>query len=1483
MKAKVCVFIVLFFLCLNLMAQRFTGFSNNTDDYIAGLEELYKTDANMEKEQKKEWETLMLKYDSVWNTFSSSHKKDVLKLSQLMLKKNIRARNGFYDFLLTQIAFTSSNQSQESYNQWLKGMYKYLSEHNITIYNKAMQTTYNLLENNCLYLSKTTRWAFDQNVYYIFREDTARGVYADFTSPIDITYSSFSDENTIYNTTGRLYLMEENWEGDSGKVTWEKVGLNKDSVFVSLKKYNIALKTAGFNADSVNFTNKEYFAHTLEGYFSDLCSDKVKGRGKYPLFTSYKREEIIKNIFPQVDYVGGFTQQGGRFLGTGDVKEPSKIVFYKDGKVFMIAKAIEHPFSREGIITENCQVTFYLQNDSVYHPGTKMNFNKNTRQILCSDNKVGISASPWIDSYHCLDIYTEAVYAGLDGHTLEFTGIKGPNKKSFATFESNNYYSAKRWYEVQKMDEISPLERVMLYTHKTGKKSFTVKQFSKFTGLDETQCKLLLMNLSLNGFMSYESYRQTAIVKDKLYSYIKAHQKQEDYDALRFVSSTTQGEANAELNIFDMDLRLNGVETFLVSDTHNVAITPQNGKMVMQKNRDFVFDGLISAGRFRMSGTDCSFSYKDFKINLPQMDSLKFYVPSFTDSNTYVMIQTPIQKLTCELVIDSSNNKSSIKKIDGFPMLTSLKNSYVYYDYPHIEQGVYKRDNFYYELQPFVIRNMFSFSSEDIVLQGELHSAEIFPVINEPLRVMRDYALGFKKDFSVQGLPAYKGKATYYNSIDLSANGLLGTGKFVYGASSSLSKKFVFHPDSMFCITQSFEYQSPEVKVSKTAEHFYPASDYMIVEQKAEPFNMYSGNNSEHKGYLRVTSSTLGGGGENRVSEMIVRAEDFKYFADSYTSDSASLTIMSLDSGSVAFSSEDLKANVSLKDRKGSFVSKTGTRQSAMPYLQYMCYADRFAWDMDEKLLSLQASADKSLSMEGKTIRELVDMAEQGAKFISTHPNQDSLSFHALEAKLNLQTNELLAQGVYIIRCADAVIKPADNQITLRPGAQMDTIDKAEILFDTLSRLHLASNARVHIASKKLYSANGYLKYKDENKQETSIFFKEITSATGYSVGYADIDKQEPLNLSEAFKFYGEISVEARDSAFMFDGGVTLALECLNKQTPYLKFKAKIDAQNIEIPISEAPVDVEGNRITTSILFDEKNLEPIVAFFTSDKEADNVFLKAQGFLTYDKNSKEYRIAKKEKLEDFDNAVGDYLAINRNNCKTKGLGNIRLGLPLGSIVETNNYGEIKTDNSLQATTIKMSLALNFPFSEEALNIMGANLYDDMNLEQMDIENSHYKEYLPYVFGSEQGEEYFTDLIANNEWEKIPKQMAYTLFLPDVNLQWDDIRRCYLSMGDVSVGIVGKYQINKKIKSRIQMIKTGVSTEIRIYLEQDTDNWYYFSYNGASMSVVSSDENFNDAVKNAKKKEFKSSNGKVYTFRLVSENEKRNFIRNIELSE
>ena len=75
-KMKKFIAISVLTLCsLTLFAQRFNSFSSDADKYISELEQLYKTDPNMNKDQKKEWEAFILQYDSVWNTFNSQQKK----------------------------------------------------------------------------------------------------------------------------------------------------------------------------------------------------------------------------------------------------------------------------------------------------------------------------------------------------------------------------------------------------------------------------------------------------------------------------------------------------------------------------------------------------------------------------------------------------------------------------------------------------------------------------------------------------------------------------------------------------------------------------------------------------------------------------------------------------------------------------------------------------------------------------------------------------------------------------------------------------------------------------------------------------------------------------------------------------------------------------------------------------------------------------------------------------------------------------------------------------------------------------------------------------------------------------------------------------------------------------------------------------------------------------------------------------------------
>lgn len=1477
---------------VNVNAQKFKGFSGQTDSYIKELKELVDSDVNLKADAKKDFVQLLTTFEQSWTEINVQQRNDIAKLTQTMYKKNIRTRTGLYEFLKTQVAFKSSNQSQESYNQWLKSMQNCIEKHNIKVFNQIVENTLLLLEEGYLYKSKNVAWYIGDAGGYVFKNDKERGVYADFTSEIDLTYRSQQDSNTIYSTLGQLYLKDNYWEGKGGVVNWGKLGLAQDDVFVELSNYGASLNKAYLFADSVSFTNKEYFSYKLKGSFEDRCSDK-KSKETYPKFISYQKAEIIKNLYPDVDYVGGFTQQGGTIAGTGDVLTPAELRFYKNGKIYVRASAIEHPFSRTGIITKDCKVVIYTNNDSIYHPSTKLNFNQSTRQLSFTDYREGISASPWVDSYHCVDIYTEAVYVHLDDMNIEFSAIRGPKREAFAIIESNNYFSEEKWRELQGIESVNPLYKVKQFTDTYKKNEFTVKQFAKFIKLDEVQAKLMLMNLALNGFIVYESYRETAIVKQKLYDYILSKTKKIDYDALRFISAT-KGEPNIVLNTSDMDLQMNGIKTFTLSDTHDVVIRPKNGAIKMKKNRNFEFDGDIKAGLFTLSGKNYKFSYDNFSIDLPDVDSLNFFVHLFEDTTKFVMIQTPIQDLQCKLLIDAPNNKSSIKKLKNYPILSSLTESYVYYDYENIQNGVYKRDSFYYKVDPFEVRNLYKFRTDSVFFTGVFKSAGIFEDITQPLKVMKDYSLGFKIETPSAGMPTYGGKGQIYKTIDLSCNGLLATGYLDYLASRTHSKMFVLHPDSMFCETEKFNTFSKGAVGASVAfadayttiaqEHWYPKSDYMLIEQKTEPFAMYD-SAAFHSGSLIVSPKGLTGQGKTKSEELTVASDYTRFGQKSYAADTSLVTISALDGNSIAFTSNNIKSIVDFTEHKGYFTVNDGVTKNELPFLQYACYIDKFEWGMQSKLLALlDTQSPKIGDFASKPLKETVDLPHPGAKFVSQHPNQGGFSFNSPKAFVDLNSNKLFTEDVYVVKCADIAVRPSDGSLTIYPGAQMDTLDDVKILANTQNKIHEIYQARIFIESAKLYSANGYIDYIDEDNKKHQIFLKEINPLSGHTVGKGAIAKDEPLQLSSAFGFFGNVTLNAIDSNYLFDGGVQLSTNCYADGSAWIKFSAKLDPKHIYIPISEAPEDIDGRRVTTSIMFNEANLEARPTFLTYDEEKDNVMLKSKGFLTYIKEQNKYYVASKEKLEDFSNVEAPYLSFNKTNCNSDGEGQINLGFLPTDLLKTNNYGTVSVNSEGEAK-LKMALALDFPFDEKIIDLIGLELYEDLNLTQFEIETSGYKKYLYYLLGEEDGEEWYVDLLATGEWKDIPKQMKNKIFFPQVQLEWDPVLRSYIGKGNFKLGTVGKYQVNREIRTRIQLQKGALAPTLKIHIEASPDHWYYIEYNGSALDVLSSNETINEMINEIPRddREFKTSNGKIYVYRVATPAQKRNFIRTIELGQ
>ena len=98
-------------------------------------------------------------------------------------------------------------------------------------------------------------------------------------------------------------------------------------------------------------------------------------------------------------------------------------------------------------------------------------------------------------------------------------------------------------------------------------------------------------------------------VLPKLYNYVNAASNLGDYDVISFNSVIKSGQyktgdknlVNAALNLETKDLNILGIYNVEVSQKRGVYLYPQDGLIVVRRDRDFIFNGQIIAGRGRLN------------------------------------------------------------------------------------------------------------------------------------------------------------------------------------------------------------------------------------------------------------------------------------------------------------------------------------------------------------------------------------------------------------------------------------------------------------------------------------------------------------------------------------------------------------------------------------------------------------------------------------------------------------------------------------------------------------------------------------------------------------------------------------------------------------------------------------------------------------------------------------------------------------------
>ncbi len=1408
-------------------------------------------------------------FEPLWlgDFFTPNHKALVYNTLNLMLEKNLRVFPDFISYFDAIYNYSNSDMSSDNFIKWNKTLEKVIKKYNNKKVQNFLEVSNNLFLDGTIYVTSrsqksATRWQVSLKDSFDIQFVKKIPIFT--FKNVDLRCFSKNDSSIIRNTSGQLFPFRSVWQGNGGKIDWQRARKNKNTYYAKVNSYNIGLKKSSYYIDSVLFYSS-YFDYPIMGKLTEKVLSVISyEKVVYPAFESYSKRLDIKNLNnnKNIEYNGGFTIRGSNLYGSGTIDNLSKLIISYNNKEVLVAESIGFIINDEEIISEKAKIKFSLDSDSIFHPASNLIFSTNSKTLTLSRGEDGIYAAPFFNSYHKLDMYVETLSWLVGDSSIKLSVPKGTKSIKTARFASLNFFDV-NIYDNLNNEMGNVLVSIKRFVEIYGSNIFTINDLAKYLVMTKNDLQFLLFDLTELGFINYDSQKKLITCSEKLFNYIKNRSGEKDYDVMIINSNS---ETNAILNLNSLDLNIFGIDRVILSLKNKVWIKPGGRRLTLKKNRDINFDGLITAGKTQFYGFDFSFIYEDFKLNLPKCDSM-FIWANYKESNRkgkLVRLQSKIVSLECRIIIDDPSNKSGLDTSHhGYPTLYSNTKSYIYYDDLSIQNGLYKRDNFKFIVNPFIMDSLDNFTNHGIDLNGLLTTGGIFPDFENNLQIMPDYSLGFIRNTPVEGFNIYDQIASYDNEIRLSNEGLKGSGIIEFYTSTATSDDITFFPDSVVAIAQTYinkeQLNDPEIPAikGKSCKVSYIPKDKLLYAYSIDTnFVFFDGELADLKGKIRLGYNGVLGSGVMRFGAGEVESFEYSYETDAILADTCEFRLVSQNSdiNELSLKTQNLNGRVDFETRIGEFKSNSGESFVMFPENQYICYMDQFNWYMDSDELEMENSKQSQSDINIDT-----DLDLQTSNFFSINPDQDSLNFGSAKAKFDTKKKRITCNEIKFIKVADSRILPDSGKIIIRRKAKIDPLENAFILTNDVTKYYEIHDADVEINTRHDYIASGIYDFEDLNGTKQNIFFSEVRpDTTDQTVGSGFIKKSKDFKLSPNYSFYGDVNLVSTNPDLEFTGFTQIVHSCKNIPKQWIGFNANIDPLDILIPIEldTSAKNTNFNNIFSGMVFNNTDSLSLYSSFLSSKLNDNHsgIINSDGFLKYDSKRKEYQLSNSEKLIEY-TLPGNYTSLNIENCRVKSDGIFDFAVDLDQI-SLSPAGEIKFNPKKWSTDFKTSTILDFHFSANALDQLAKSIIEFPQLRSLDYQNSYYEKALSEFTSKDESNEMISSLNINGKIKKFPEKLEVPIFFGDIRYKWNSSRNSYVSYGDIGIANINKKQVMKYVKGKIVISRKLTGNEITIYLQLDKDNYYYFNYKKGLLKTFSSSEEFNKTISDTKKDETKS---------------------------
>jgi hypothetical protein len=1423
---------------------------------------------------KSDENTLFIKsFDSFWlkGSLSDAQKKEIENIASLIDKRNLAADPFLTSYLRSVMVFYDSTSSIKGYEAWCKGVRNVLTRKGVSsgVILNLLKGPTNYKADRTIYANDYIRWQVD-TLNLTFQYDTT--LFVKLLPKTKVISYCQRDTARIFATTGTFYPIWGTIKGLGGQVFWKKSGYDTTKVFANIKTYTLNLSQTTQKFDSVKFTFADVLKNPISGSLTLSYNDvNNPEQTYYPQFSSYNRSIAITNLFDSLNFVGGLSIKGRIFIGYGTSHEPATVTIIKAKKPFIIAKSQSFQIKSDGLVANDASIVLRMVKDSIIHSNKMLVFNNQNRELrLTTSQKDMLTKGPYLDSYHQIGIIADQLYWNLKSNLIRFNAQIGSNQ-SEAIFESFNFFNQDLFDGLMRHDEKHPVFEIRKYERENKSKGpLTCDGFSRFAKKTNSDAEQLLKEMAFLGYIIYDKdsriFRTTAKMRDA----VKARSGKQDYDAILFVSENQSKRDNAQLDLDNFNLSIHGIEQINLADSQRVKVYPRNNTVILKHNRDMEFDGEVHAGLATFKGSGFKFNYDTFTIDFEKVVSMNFDYPTKRVDNLgnrmLNTITSTIENITGTLSLDDPNNKSGLKRNPSFPKFKSKTDSYIFYDDPSIFGGVYKRDKFYFRLYPYEIDSLTSFEKGSLKFNGEMVSADIFTPFEHTISVQKDESLGFTRKLDSTGVTVYKGKGRFYNTVNLSNQGLIGDGSLRYVTSKSNSNAIYFFPDSCVSNLKSMtidrQLAGIEFPNGNSGEHlmkWLPYKNVMDFYRDKSPFNLYD-NQAVLSGDLKLQPIGLSGVGNLKVNTAQINSTGYQFRAYTFDATPSFISIFDEKLEAKLYEADSVDTKIDLMSYKGT-ISKNGTTfTSRYPQLSYMSITPTIAWDMNNQTLAFTSSKKIELpNTVANTIKlDYNGFTPEGAVLVSTKKEQDSLCFATPTATYLMREQKLAARSVKQMLLGDAalLLNSQHDTVTLRHGAAMDRISKAELVASRNNKRLNFYNVDINVGGRNGFKGAGDYTYIDKYEKKDTIRFATITLDSTYrTIAYADIDEAQDFFLSPFFKFKGKAVARSEQKHILFDGGAQFTHKHKSLAKNWLRFTAEIAPDSVMIPMNAPYQSVNKVRVYAGTHLRRDSIGVYPTFFTGRKYTqDSAFISPEGFIYYNDNGGYYQFSSLSKIKR-PSTAGSMISLYNEFDLLVNEGNLNLGVDLGEVRLTSAGKAIQ---EISSKDLKFSgiLTLDFLFNNESLNVLNADVLAG-SANSVDYKSPEMAASLRELLGDKKSLEIINSYAKTPTLEKLPEEFAHTLTLTDVQMKWNKKWKSYISYGDIGVANIGGKQVNRKVKGFIELAPNN-DHRMYVYLDLGNDRYALFVYTSAgNMFAASSNEQFNIPIDktSAKKRSIK----------------------------